>query len=430
MKYQSELIKEIVDKEGHNIPHLHYQSECVNHWIEEIRGAYPKLIDYEGEWLNYIVENPIGNFPYVTLSDVTEATVENVVPYAYKSAILNGNTKYRDIDTGEILETFEEGRNLELVSVKMPVLTTVGKNLFDGKYHAYKYVDTENGILRDSSDSHATDFILIRGFESISCSNEGYEAFAFYNENKIFIMGGFGKQLEVPKNAYYVRFTIKPTDNLAKFMVVEGSLLPPYEPYKTNILTVNEEVELRGIGEVQDTLDCLTGKVTERIGEIVIDGSEDENWIYQDATTSCNMYLKLQQEYDKNYDRILACDKLRIGALTSLNHDNVGIGLKTSVNGDEIIINVLKSSLDTQDEQGFKKWLSENPITFQYPLLKESIKTVDLRVIDQNGNTLTKIKPIEGTMHLSSSSDTIKPSFTGGVPVEAIMQNLSSFIEE
>lgn len=48
----------------------------------------------------------------------------NVMDGHAKSAILKGSTKYRDIDTGEFLETFEEGRNLELVSVKMPVLTT------------------------------------------------------------------------------------------------------------------------------------------------------------------------------------------------------------------------------------------------------------------------------------------------------------------
>ena len=100
MKYQSEIIKEIVDKRGHKFPSLHYQSECVESWIKEVEGAYPKLCDYVGEWLNYIVESPIGEFPYVTLSDVTEATVNNVVPYEYKSAILKGSTKYRDIDTG------------------------------------------------------------------------------------------------------------------------------------------------------------------------------------------------------------------------------------------------------------------------------------------------------------------------------------------
>ena len=32
-----------------------------------------------------------------------------------KAAILKGRTKYRDIDTGEILETFEEGRKIEQV---------------------------------------------------------------------------------------------------------------------------------------------------------------------------------------------------------------------------------------------------------------------------------------------------------------------------
>ena len=88
MKYQSELIKEIVDKRGHKFPSLHYQSECVESWIEETKGSYPKLCDYEGEWLNYIVESPIGEFPYVTLSDVTEATVNNVLPYEYKSEII------------------------------------------------------------------------------------------------------------------------------------------------------------------------------------------------------------------------------------------------------------------------------------------------------------------------------------------------------
>ena len=57
---------------------------------------------------------------------------ENVLDGAFESCVLKGKTKYRDIDTGEILEDFEEGRNLELITVRMPILTTVGKNLIDG----------------------------------------------------------------------------------------------------------------------------------------------------------------------------------------------------------------------------------------------------------------------------------------------------------
>lgn len=48
MKYQSELVKEIVDSRGHEKSSLHYQSECIEAWIQETKGAYPKLCDYEG----------------------------------------------------------------------------------------------------------------------------------------------------------------------------------------------------------------------------------------------------------------------------------------------------------------------------------------------------------------------------------------------
>lgn len=65
----------------------------------------------------------IQNYTYVKYAG-TIITATNTLEKSIKSAILKGNTGYRDIDTGEFLETFEEGRNLELVSVKMPVLTT------------------------------------------------------------------------------------------------------------------------------------------------------------------------------------------------------------------------------------------------------------------------------------------------------------------
>ena len=115
----------------------------------------------------------IQNHTYVKYAG-TIITATNTLEKPIKSAILKGNTGYRDIDTGEFLETFEEGRNLELVSVKMPVLTT---------------------------------------------SNE------------------------------------------------DGT--------KTNILSTPEDLELRGIGNVKDELNVATGELTQRIGEVVLDGSED-----------------------------------------------------------------------------------------------------------------------------------------------------------
>ena len=39
---------------------------------------------------------------------------------------------------------------------------------------------------------------------------------------------------------------------LSNIQIEEGSTSTTYEPYKSNILTVNEDIELRGIGDVQD----------------------------------------------------------------------------------------------------------------------------------------------------------------------------------
>ena len=93
MKYQSEIIKEIIDARGHEKSSLHYESECIETWIDENKGSYPKLCDYQSEWLNYINENPLGEFPYETVTANPTATVNNVVPFEYKSAILSGSTK-------------------------------------------------------------------------------------------------------------------------------------------------------------------------------------------------------------------------------------------------------------------------------------------------------------------------------------------------
>ena len=61
MKYESELIKEIVDSRGHKKSSIHYESECIESWIEEAKAGYPKLCDYQSEWLSYINKNEGGN---------------------------------------------------------------------------------------------------------------------------------------------------------------------------------------------------------------------------------------------------------------------------------------------------------------------------------------------------------------------------------
>ena len=66
-----------------------------------------------------------------TVDTSMNKVIDGTLDGAYESCLLRGNTKFIDNDTGEVLDTFEEGRNLSLVDVKMPILRNVGKNLID-----------------------------------------------------------------------------------------------------------------------------------------------------------------------------------------------------------------------------------------------------------------------------------------------------------
>ena len=145
-----------------------------------------------------------------------------------------------------------------------------------------------------------------------------------------------------PANCYYLRFrnykdygsVEEAWEYLEDLQLEEGSVSTPYEPYKSNILTVNEDVTLRSNDDVYDELNLLTGCLTQRI---------DEN------------------------NEVLA---------------------------------------------------------------QAVVKTVELMITNQNGESISQIKPFEGTMNIKVTGTPIPPIATLEIPVEAITQNLQSFIEE
>lgn len=283
----------------------------------------------------------IQNYTYVKYVG-TIITATNTLEKPIKSAILKGSTKYRDIDTGELLENFEEGRNLELVSVKTPVLTTIGKNIIDGQFKpgAVKWNITTFPWFNDGDLGSSTRAYLDKPLNiisgktyTVSCINSGY-VFAVHGKN----LGTTDKfdsgwKINVPYTftatygcyALYVRKSddsaITTQDELEEMynsiMVEEGAVATSYEPYKTNILTVNEDVTLRSNGDICDELNLLTGQLTQRIGE------------------------------------------------------------------DGVVLS------------------------------QEVVKTVDLSILDQNGNKVSSISSFNDTTHITASSETIPPIFEG-----------------
>ena len=443
LKYESELLFDLMKRDGDDTPSdvLPYESELKEKYLNQVVGAYPKLQDYQPEWLNYNLYHHIpSDFPIESVTNVTSASFNHVVPYAYKSAILKGCTGYRDIDTGEILETFEEGRNLELVSVKLPVLTTTGKNTFNIKNAGA----TRAGWYSIPLESSFSGEIYVKVAESLPSD---FRVNIFANREYPLL----NSQI---KNGYTGKFqNVTAIDFHCPSLLIVESLRGNLddliankkivikldgEPYKSNILSTSEDVVLRGIGDVKDTLDCLTGEVVERIGEVVLDGNSDENWVSKRNITVNNIeykqyYLVSHPISSKNGSSSaeslpnIICDK---GTTDTFNGLWLGGSVKTiSVREDGGLYHFCMNFPKNED---IKEWLSQNPITICYQLETESIKTVELTVTDQDGKTASTIRPNEGTMHVSTSSQALTPLLDMSVPVEATTQNLASFanIEE
>lgn len=330
---------------------------------------------------SFIAENPTYTKMYIRPIKRGTTPVEGEsITYTIKGfAILEGDYTVNAITFNELFEGIQ--------SVKMPVLTTCGKNLLNldnGYINGYSY-----GYIKFGSDDANDKYTL-----SLTDNDSSVDMTGIYfgftgdggtaNNGVTWAMSNgvltFNPNLK--NNSYkYFSFYPKTQETFDKIkqryyiQIEQGSVATPYEPYKSNILSCNEEVELRGIGDVKDTLDCLTGEVTERIGEVVFDGSE--NWIYEPSYTNDNVYgcyigLHLLPQKPKPNNFNFANNMFP--NITNNSYSQEGFATNPGV----LSLRINKNKLDSNDVSGFKKYLQNHPVTLQYPLETESIKTVDL----------------------------------------------------
>ena len=321
-------------------------------------------------------------------------------------------------------------------SVKLPVLTTTGKNLAEQLLPLNSNGGSETTTTVVDSSSTIATLIEVGGNITLTVSKENVGSrfrYFMYRENPVkgvtMSIGG-----EYVDNRNTVTFTTQPD---TKYLLVVwcgdknidypinpqieyGNQVTPYEPYKSNILTVNEDVTLRGIEDVQDELNLLTGEVTERIGEIVLDGSED--WI-------------LGSGFSSNENGNFECKNINVGnrykkvVSTHFNYDS-GTDDRERVratNSNYIVIYINKTRLESPTVDGFKNWLitqknSGNPVKVQYQLLEKSIKTVDLTILDQNGQNVQQLMSFNGGTHFSTASSEGSPLPTVSVSVETDLE--------
>ena len=205
-------------------------------------------------------EEIIGNF---SMNGEELHTIDNSKNGEITSAILKGSTKYRDIDTGEILDVFEDGRNLELVSGKMPVLTTTGKNLFDGKLELGE-LNPQNGTINNALNydrrHRSVNYIPVKSntnyIYSCNVGDSGCNWMWYDKDKKYIKTSEYRITATSPSNANYLKYFsgMPQGTNLStlKVQIEESSTTTPFEPHKSNILTANEDVTLRSNGDICD----------------------------------------------------------------------------------------------------------------------------------------------------------------------------------
>ena len=333
---------------------------------------------------------------------VTYTTDSNTVYIRFIDNTNDLTNKYQ-IEIGSTATDYEEP-NYELKSVKMPVLTTTGKNLFDGKLENGAIISSTGNNTPSTDNVRSVGYIKVNPNASIVLSNDlnySNNIIYEYDSNKDFIGRKETNPFTTSTNCQYIRFRSNSNQsNLdVKYQIEYGTRPTTYEPYKSNILTVNEDVELRGIGDVQNTLNLMTAELTSSLGEVVLDGTQKRmgSQIWGNYTKTRFELIGAKDTRSGRDDVPLMSDKLKPYGYWG-EADN-GEYFFTGNN----YIDIVHSK-----EKDIVQWLKDNPTLIIYPLIESTIKTVDLSIVDQDGND-TKLSTFDDITYVTLSSEGLIP---------------------
>lgn len=349
----------------------------------------------------------------LTIPDTNEGTT-------ITKAKLLGKTLFLDQTTGEYLEEWEAGRDLILISSENPTLTIQG-NLFDGEIVNNQDINFDTGVRTEGHRTIAANFIKVKPNTTYTLTrpvpslNVGLR---FYAQDQTFLFSkpflSFNGQTQAtfttPEDCYYIKF-IDEANTLDNNYFIE-------ETDTRNMVTLTEDLTLRGIGSIRDEVDLLTGETKIRIGTTQLDGSEDD-WVTIPAFSKTNVFRRpfsLAKNEIRDYETKVTnmlTDRLPIVKYNTYDEFNQqGITFSSlhntnTYNDTAFYINLNSSN----DVPAFKQWLKEHPVTVHFELkvpAQKQIKLVSNRValqeIQMNGEILPSILSI----HLPTTRLTFK----------------------
>lgn len=350
------------------------------------------------KWI-FTADTDLLEFSYWVSGNTGKVVVEDFILLEYQEGMENWNIPY-----------FEG-----MQSVQAPSVTMTGKNLINRQTMNGGYIDA-SGIFQSNNTDLASDFIRISPNTNYTYkvfTNKTYDMrFTFFDENKSMIertdsfriSHGRYKTYRSPSGAYYVRTHSNEFSNIgfdADISLVMGDTpLSSYEPHKSITLSTPADLTLRKVGEVQDEVNVMTGEVVERIGEFILNGSEYWDIVNDTFRTTVikDKVIKLETQADRD-KIVISCDRY-----PSRTYNDPWSGVSSNfislTVGKVIVIN----DRNFTDIKDFKNYLSQNPLTIKFVLATPTTKTVDLTVVNQDGNE-TKLRTFDDTTHVLLQSE-------------------------
>ena len=288
----------------------------------------------------------------------------------------------------------------------------------------YNLIDTDIGVMK----LYDTNFNVLSGTTNYNNVTKRY-----YDKNKKYL--GANKT----ENAFFVRYRCLTVNNF-KFEKDAGNYIfkssdtdnKLYQQHKTEIL-LDEPLRKLPNGVCDE---IVGNKIIKRVGEVTFNGSE--NWskyrvgenddfiTFVFSLTCTNKHLKskqmwAQQQRNRGKSNCLPSigDKVYFNTI-----DTEGFcqGHNDTATTNNWCIAISKSKLTTIDINGFKKWLSENPVTIIYELTEP--------VIIEMPNTLTLQGFDDTTMYIENSiTPTISYGYNALIPYKEELKTQKEEVE-
>ena len=297
-------------------------------------------------------------------SSLRSMTISEIMCVEYQNGMENWDLPY-----------FEDYQVMKPVQVE-----SINKNLQpNGTYST----NTSNNVSSINSDDGLIRIDPTKKYRVSAGSTINGCTMRFYDRYRNMITDMHGTYLQIPDNAYYMRLLINIDTNYLNTIQVEESdtfNATEYVPHQSKTTYSWDEVILRKVGDVEDTLDLTTGEWVQRIGEIVLDGSSDESWGYN---TNYNVFVYFGVIGNHNF--ITTNDKLSIETWEGKFRYAIKNASQNGITSETI----------------GRQFLSNNPIKVQYVLKtpivhKVNLSRPNLQVYDDITHIHTKC--LDGTL--------------------------------